>query len=103
MAEQLPVKQQVESSSLSSSAISEYTKAGGLGPAINRVYDGVVSSNLTAHTKERVRLVEEAVLKTVGSYQAQGFDSLPLRLDGNKHKWRAGRVVWHRLAKLRLG
>ena len=89
MAEQLPVKQQVESSSLSSSATGEYTKAGGLGPAVNRVLNGIVSSNLTTHTKERVRLVEEAVLKTVGPYQAQGFDSLPLR-NNNRESWQSG-------------
>lgn len=66
MAEQLPVKQQVESSNLSSSA---------KGGSITRI-------------KERVRSVEEAVLKTVGPYQAQGFDSLPLR--NNMESWQSG-------------
>ena len=92
MAEQLPVKQQVESSSLSSSATGEYTKAGGLGPTVNRVLNGIVSSNLTTHTKERVRLVEEAVLKTVGPYQAQEFDSLPLR-NNNRESWQSGMAL----------
>lgn len=67
MAEQLPVKQQVESSNLSSSAKGE---------------------SIT-HIRERVRLVEEAVLKTVGPYQAQGFDSLPLR-NNNMESWQSG-------------
>ena len=79
MAEQLPVKQQVESSNLSSSAISEYTKVGDLDPTVNRVPAGLVSSTLTTHTKERVRLVGEAVLKTVGPLSGSGvrFPSSP--------------------------
>lgn len=51
MVEQLPVKQQDESSSLSSSANCEYTKVGGLGSTVNRVPIGLVSSNLTTHTQ----------------------------------------------------
>jgi hypothetical protein len=66
MAERPVVNGLVESSNLSSSAKikCECANAGGLGLSVKQVPSGLISSNLITHTKERVRLVMDAVLKT---------------------------------------
>lgn len=65
MAERWLVKPMVESSNLSSSAKCECGEAGESQQSVKLLPSGLASSILATHTMERVRLVEDAVLKTV--------------------------------------